>query len=382
MNAKLSQYDLSAPSRSRLSKELESLIALREVDWSRASVKNAYSPSFELGDENFGQICLFSSEDEPQIDLRRLNSGISVEWTEDLAGPSFSDDFAYDWTLSKLRKTLVIRVKEKVPGSLLLRQTPSFSTANRVRVILEPYSSLVLLEQNVGSYEDPQSLMGQIFEVDAKEGSILSHAQLALAGNKGFIFRREIYRQEQGSQLLKHQYFFDQTKRQDRTKILLQGDRSMAQGKLFSFSKERNRLDQHFEVEHRAKQTASNFDFVAIANEVAQVHLNGLVKVEPQAVLTEASQKMKGVLLSDRAGIETRPKLEIECHEVQVAHGAAVSDLSREALYYLRSRGLSRDQAQKLLLHGLLQSCRADCLGASYFQQSEEQLETVEEFFQ
>lgn len=82
---------------------------------------------------------------------------------------------------------------------------------------------------------------------------------------------------------------------------------------------------------------------------------NGAVQVPREAQRTDAAQLSRSLLLSDRARIDTKPELEIVADDVKCAHGATVSQLQSEELFYLRSRGIGEAQAARLLLDGYCQ---------------------------
>lgn len=82
---------------------------------------------------------------------------------------------------------------------------------------------------------------------------------------------------------------------------------------------------------------------------------NGAVQVPRAAQRTDAAQLSRSLLLGDRARIDTKPELEIVADDVKCAHGATVSQLQSEELFYLQSRGIARDQASRLLLAGYCQ---------------------------
>lgn len=79
---------------------------------------------------------------------------------------------------------------------------------------------------------------------------------------------------------------------------------------------------------------------------------NGAVVVPRAAQRTDAAQLSRGLLLSDRARIDTKPELEIVADDVRCSHGATVSRLEQDELFYLQSRGIAADQAASLLLRG------------------------------
>lgn len=78
---------------------------------------------------------------------------------------------------------------------------------------------------------------------------------------------------------------------------------------------------------------------------------NGKVYVPQKAQLTNASQLHRNLLLSPKARIDTKPELDIVADDVKCAHGATISQLAPDELFYLQSRGINRDQAQRLLIY-------------------------------
>ncbi|MCS5694348.1 SufD family Fe-S cluster assembly protein [Cyanobium sp. FGCU-6] len=82
---------------------------------------------------------------------------------------------------------------------------------------------------------------------------------------------------------------------------------------------------------------------------------NGAVVVPRAAQRTDASQLSRSLLLSDRARVDTKPELEIVADDVRCAHGATVSRLQEDELFYLRSRGIGAAEAARLLLRGYCQ---------------------------
>jgi Fe-S cluster assembly protein SufD len=82
---------------------------------------------------------------------------------------------------------------------------------------------------------------------------------------------------------------------------------------------------------------------------------NGHIMVRQGADETDAHQTNKNLLLSDRAEADTRPRLEIYADDVKCTHGAAVGQLDEQAVLYLRSRGIDRASARRLLVRAFIQ---------------------------
>jgi Fe-S cluster assembly protein SufD len=107
-------------------------------------------------------------------------------------------------------------------------------------------------------------------------------------------------------------------------------------------------------VTHGAPQTQSRQTARAIASDVSRVIFNSKVIVSAGAIQSDSRQSSRGLLLSPRAEIDTRPQLEIHADEVKCAHGATTGRLDPDMLFYLLSRGLDRETAQGLLVFAFL----------------------------
>ena len=90
----------------------------------------------------------------------------------------------------------------------------------------------------------------------------------------------------------------------------------------------------------------------AVASEYSHCIFNGSIEVPQKAQKTEAAQLSRNLLLSKRARIDTKPELEIVADDVRCTHGATVSQLQDEELFYLLSRGIDNEHANSLLLKG------------------------------
>ena len=79
---------------------------------------------------------------------------------------------------------------------------------------------------------------------------------------------------------------------------------------------------------------------------------NGQVLVEKEAQKINAFQANNNILISDKATINTKPQLEIFADDVKCSHGCTVGQLDKNALFYLRSRGIPEKEATALLMFG------------------------------
>lgn len=117
--------------------------------------------------------------------------------------------------------------------------------------------------------------------------------------------------------------------------------------------------DNPVRVEHVAPNCASTQVYRGIVDGAGHGIFNGHVIVHPGADGTDAHQVNKNLLLSDHAEVDTRPRLEIFADDVACTHGAAVGQLDPDALFYLRSRGISEPDAKALLVAGFAEEILA-----------------------
>jgi Fe-S cluster assembly protein SufD len=115
-------------------------------------------------------------------------------------------------------------------------------------------------------------------------------------------------------------------------------------------------LDFDTTQEHAAEHTTSDLAFRGVLADRATAVWRGMIRVDPGAQKTDAFQESRNLLLSRQAHADAIPGLEIEADDVRCTHAAAVAQIDREQLYYLRARGLSEAQAKRLVIDGFLQA--------------------------
>jgi Fe-S cluster assembly protein SufD len=111
----------------------------------------------------------------------------------------------------------------------------------------------------------------------------------------------------------------------------------------------RQLIDNHTRIDHAQPHGASHELYKGILDGQARGVFNGKIYVHPGAQKTDAKQTNKTLLLSEEAMIDTKPQLEIFADDVKCTHGATIGQLAEEAIFYLRSRGIGREEARSLL---------------------------------
>jgi Fe-S cluster assembly protein SufD len=129
-----------------------------------------------------------------------------------------------------------------------------------------------------------------------------------------------------------------------------EGANANLSGLYFGFGQQT--LDQQITVVHSAKDCTSRQSYRGVLDDASTGIWNGGVDVRPGADGTDSEQSNDNLLLSRQAEVNTTPRLEILADEVSCQHGATVGQLDEEALYYMRSRGIPKDEARGLLNNG------------------------------
>ena len=133
-------------------------------------------------------------------------------------------------------------------------------------------------------------------------------------------------------------------------KVLLQGERAKSNIKFAYLSNKNNKLNINIQVIHQYKNTTSNQQIKGLSTDESIVSLTAGIEIPKNTNGCEGFQNHRGILLSDKAKIVATPQLEIWSEDVVCSHGSAVGSLPEEQLYYLQTRGLKKQSAEKLLL--------------------------------
>lgn len=137
-------------------------------------------------------------------------------------------------------------------------------------------------------------------------------------------------------------------------------------------AREKNHLDTTLVVEHVYPDCTSSEYFKHIIEESATGVFQGKISVAPEAQKTDGAMKSQTILLSDNAAMYNKPELEIFADDVLCGHGATCGALDPNQLFYAMSRGLTRADAEALLLeafgadaieHAELEETHADLAG-------------------
>jgi len=114
-------------------------------------------------------------------------------------------------------------------------------------------------------------------------------------------------------------------------------------------------LDYRMLIAHHGRRTSSDVFLKGAVEDNAQSVFTGLLRIEKHATRTSTFETNRNLVLSDNAKAQSVPNLEILCDDVVCGHASSVGPLEEDHLYYLQSRGLGKERAERLLIRGFFQ---------------------------
>lgn len=134
--------------------------------------------------------------------------------------------------------------------------------------------------------------------------------------------------------------------------VSLEGDGSSSEVVGLYFGEGDQTLDYRMLIDHAGRATSSDVFLKGAVEDQAQSVFTGLLRIEKDAQKTSTFETNRNLVLSDDAKAHSVPNLEILCDDVVCGHGSSVGPLEEEHLYYLQSRGLGKQRAERLLIKG------------------------------
>jgi Fe-S cluster assembly protein SufD len=137
-------------------------------------------------------------------------------------------------------------------------------------------------------------------------------------------------------------------------------------------------LDLHSSIDHRAAATTSRQYQRNVVGDRGEAVFKGRIRIPEVAVKADSEQLCRTLMLGERARVVAMPTLEITADDITCSHGAAICDLDENAMFYLSSRGINRNEARKLLLRSfVLELLQGSLLGPAALERVIKKLESM-----
>jgi Fe-S cluster assembly protein SufD len=221
---------------------------------------------------------------------------------------------------------------------------------NRNLVILGKNSKLTLVQCD-DSTNHQASFTNSVTEVFLDENSDLVHYKLQNLNNDSTLLNSTSFHQLAGSRLTTYAISLNGGLIRNQTEVMLNGRGANADIYGLYLMDNKQHVDNRVFVDHAVPECTSSELFKGILDDEASSVFNGHILVRKDAQKTNAYQKNRNILLTDKAHANARPFLEIYADDVKCSHGATVGQLDNEALFYIRSRGICMASARLLLMY-------------------------------
>ncbi len=221
---------------------------------------------------------------------------------------------------------------------------------NRNLIILEDNSQLKLIQCD-DSYNYKRSLTNSVTEIILGANSSLDHYRLQNINNNSSLISSVAVEQARDSRLSTNSIILNGGLIRNETYTKLNGEGAHADILGVYLADKNQHIDNQVFVDHAMPHCTSNELFKGILDDYARAVFNGHILVRKDAQKTVAFQRNANIILTDKAMINTKPFLEIYADDVKCSHGATVGQLDDNALFYIRQRGISEDNARMLLMY-------------------------------
>ena len=246
----------------------------------------------------------------------------------------------------ELEQPLYVRVANSSPGGSLFW---------RLLVVAEEGARFTLIEEYASASADLAAYSNAAVELFVERGAKLEYVSLQNLSRGTWHFATHHARVERDAELDWVAGGFGSRKGKTRIQNDLAGQGATSRVTGAYFADGEQHLDFDTFQEHIAPNTTSDFAFKGALRDKASTVWRGMIRVEQEAQKTNAYQENRNLLLSPDAHADSIPGLEILANDVRCTHGATLGQVDREQLFYLMSRGLSRSEAERLIVRGFFQ---------------------------
>jgi Fe-S cluster assembly protein SufD len=225
----------------------------------------------------------------------------------------------------------------------------------RLLVVAEAGSRFSLIEEYASATPDLPAYSNAAVELFVEQGAKLEYVSLQNLSRETWHFASHHARVERDGELDWVAGGFGSKKGKIRIQNDLAGPGATSRVTGAYFADGTQHLDYDTFQEHIAPNTTSDFAFKGGLRDTARAVWRGMIRVEKDAQRTNAYQENRNLMLSPKAHADSIPGLEILANDVRCTHGATLSQVDRDALFYLMARGLSRGEAERLIVRGFFQ---------------------------
>lgn len=200
-------------------------------------------------------------------------------------------------------------------------------------------------------FSNVPTFTNSLTEISIDEGATVDHYKMQNNNNRSAMISTTYFHQERNSHVSTNTITLNGGLIRNNLNIAIHGEE--CESNLYGiYLVDKNQLvDNHTFVDHISPNCTSHELFKGVIDDKARAVFSGKILVRRDAQKTNAFQTNRNILLTDEATINTKPQLEIYADDVKCSHGATVGQLDPDAMFYMRSRGISEESARMLLMY-------------------------------
>ncbi len=241
-----------------------------------------------------------------------------------------------------------VAVKRPIQLVNVFRSDVDLMANRRILVIMEPRSSAKLLVCD-HSMDDVKFLATEVVEIFAGESAVFDYYDLEESSVSTTRFASVHVRQEAGSNVLVNGITLNNGLTRNNYYVELCGERAETTLCGMAILDREQQLDTYSHITHAVPSCTSNELFKYVLNDYAVGAFSGRILVKEGAEKTLAYQTNRNLCATREARMYSKPQLEIYADDVKCSHGMTTGQLDENALFYMQSRGIPRDEARMLL---------------------------------
>ncbi|MCZ6734886.1 MAG: Fe-S cluster assembly protein SufD [Planctomycetota bacterium] len=325
--------------------------ALLQADWPRLVFVNGYvAPQLSSVGELPGGVRLESLAAVAHADPEALQQHLARHADyQDHPFTALNTAFMEDGAYVHIPKGVYL----KQPIHLVFVSTAdagSVISHPRNLIVAETGSQATIIESYLG-LGDGVYFTNAVTEIVVGENAVIDHYKVGREAEQAYhVGTTQIY-QDRSSNASSHAITIGGALVRNDINTVLDGEGAQCTLNGLYLVSGRQHVDNHLRVEHAKPHCDSREFFKGVLDGHGKAVFTGRIIVRKDAQKTDAKQTNMNLLLSDHAQVDTKPQLEIFADDVKCTHGATIGQIDENAMFYLRSRGLSEPAARGLMVY-------------------------------
>jgi Fe-S cluster assembly protein SufD len=220
----------------------------------------------------------------------------------------------------------------------------------RTLIVAEENSQATIVETYAGHKGQPY-FNNVVTEIDVAENAVIDHYKLELESATAYHIATQQTQHARSANFTSHNICLGGLLVRNDINSVLSGEGIESTINGLYLTGGRQHVDNHTAIDHTMPHCNSYEVYKGIMDGRSTAVFNGKIFVREDAQKTDSKQTNQNLLLSKDAAVDTKPQLEIYADDVRCTHGATIGQLDADALFYLRARGIPKDEARDLLVH-------------------------------